>query len=169
MEKNWTSLKCKTSWSFNNPMRYVFTLAIIVFSFCVFYLTTFQGPANLFHLLRERTMCWAQKQLPLSGGGRLQKQSNTRGNSPGETAASPTVDTAVSAALSNHTATAGGTKTQKKPIVKIYQCNSNCRETDESPTRNKKKNQFCFSKADVKACGGAFKFYITIFKPNKAS
>lgn len=73
-KKRRTSLKCKTSWSFNNPMRYVFTLAIIVFSFCVFYLTTFQGPANLFHLLREWTMCWAQKQLPLSGCGSLHKQ-----------------------------------------------------------------------------------------------
>ena len=97
----------------------------------------------------------------------MQKQSNTLNNSSGEIAISPTVDTAVFAAISNHAAIAGVTKVQKKFIVERYQCNSNCRETDESPTRKKKK--FSFSKADVKACGGTFIFYITIFKSNKAS
>jgi len=79
------------------------------------------------------------------------------------------VDTAGFAAISNHTATAGVTKVQKKFMVEVYQCNSNCRETDESPTRKKKHNKCSFSKADVKACGGAFIFYVTIFKSNKAS
>lgn len=98
----------------------------------------------------------------------MQKQSNTLNNSPGEIAVSPTVDTAVFAAVSNHTAIAGVMKVQKKFIIEKYQCNSNWREIDETPTR-KKKNTFSFSKADVKACGGAFVFYVTIFKPNKAS
>lgn len=83
-------------------------------------------------------MCWAQKQLPLSGCGSLQKQSNTLNNSPGEIAVSPTVDTAVFAAVSNHTAIAGVMKVQKKFIIEKYQCNSNWREIDETPTRKKK-------------------------------
>lgn len=165
-EKSWrTSLKCKTSWSFNNPMRYVFTLAIIVFSFCVFYLTTFQGPANLFHLLREWTMCLAQKQLPLSGCISSQKQSTSLNHSPGEAAVSLTVDTAVLAAVRIHTATAGVRRAQQKFSVEIYQCNSNRRERDESPTRKKISSflKLLFKFAEV------WLFLITILKSNKAS
>lgn len=55
----------------------------------------------------------------------MQKQSNTLNNSPGEIAVSPTVDTAVFAAVSNHTAIAGVMKVQKKFIIEKYQCNSN--------------------------------------------
>lgn len=98
----------------------------------------------------------------------MQKQSNTPNYSPGELALSPTVDTALIAAISNHTVSAGVTEVQKCSVI-THQCNSNCMEIDESPTMKKKKKESGFSKADVMISSGTFILYITIFKSNIAS
>lgn len=72
-----TSLKCKTSCFFNNPSWYVFTLAIIVFSFLHILFNNIAGPDNRFHVSRALAKCLTEKQLTLLGSCYWQTQPYT--------------------------------------------------------------------------------------------
>lgn len=72
-----TSLKCKTSCFFNNPLWYVFTLAIIVFSFLHILFNNIAVPDNRFHVFRGLAKCLTEKQLTLLGSCYWQTQRYT--------------------------------------------------------------------------------------------
>lgn len=72
-----TSLKCKTSCFFNNPLWYVFTLAIIVFSFLHILFNNIAVQDNRFHVFRAPAKCLTEKQLTLLGSCYWQTQPYT--------------------------------------------------------------------------------------------
>ena len=98
-----TSSKCKTSWFFffNNPWWYVFTLAIIVFSFLHILFNNIAVPDNRFHVFSALAKCLTEKQLTLLGsciGRRSLAPLLVHGSEPQRSCKE-------SGVLSNHTAT----------------------------------------------------------------